>query len=64
MPKRDWIDELNDLAQAAVPPQGDRELIEDMIVWLNATGLGPRFVSWYRDNLVVSGTPIAKLVVR
>lgn len=56
MPKRDWINEMNDLAQAAVPAQDDRAVLEDMIIWIDKAKVGPAFVRWYRDALVKGST--------
>jgi len=67
MPKRDWITEMNDLADLATPKQDDRMVLEEMIMWLNGTGLGPRFVNWYRDVVgtsISNRKPIEKLVVQ
>lgn len=66
MPKRDWITEMNDLADSTEPKQDDRAVLEDMIIWLSGTGLGPRFAGWYRENVGVSQEkrkPIPKLVI-
>lgn len=43
---KDWIEEMNEIA--ARHQQGDRDLLEDMITFLNTTKKGPGFLAWYR----------------
>lgn len=43
----DWITQMNEVAGDEM---SDRDVLEEMIIFLNKRRLGPAFVTWFKAN--------------